>query len=65
MTDSDPKHGDAQTGPSDEAKAKFREALERKKAGHHRNGEAGSASGPVQDADPVAASQRTFRRKSG
>ena len=65
MTDSDPKADSAKGGPSEEAKAKFREALERKKAGHHRSAEGSSGSGDVRDADPVAASQRTFRRKSG
>ena len=51
-------------GPSDEMKAKFREALERKQA-HAGRESAGEGEGKVHDAHGPAAAQRMFRRKSG
>ena len=57
-----PKPGAA--GPSEEMKAKFREALDRKKAhaGRERSAEGESK---VHDSHGPAAAQRMFRRKSG
>jgi hypothetical protein len=52
------------TGPSEEMKAKFREALERKQAHTAREG-ASEGEGKVHDAHGPAAAQRMFRRKSG
>lgn len=51
-------------GPSDEMKAKFREALERKQA-HAGRESAGEGEGKVHDAHGPAAAQRMSRRKSG
>ena len=65
MTDNATGAASAKSGPSEDAKAKFREALERKKALHHPTAEGGTKAGPTHGADPVAASQQTFRRKSG
>lgn len=64
-TPSNPAVSDASKGPGEDAKAKFRAALDRKKAGQHKGTEGGSSSGSVRDSDPVTASQRNFRRKSG
>lgn len=51
--------------PADDAKARFREALERKQS---KGGGKGSSGGSTQAAGPTAgpaAQQRMFRRKSG
>jgi len=55
------------TGPSDETKRKFREALERKnQASKKREGEAHlDGGGQAQDAHGPASHKREFRRKSG
>ena len=53
------------TGPSEETKRKFREALERKQA-HARSGASHeNGGGKNQHAHGPAANKRTFRRKSG
>ncbi len=65
MTQPDPVASSAAKGPSDDAKAKFRAALDRKQAGQHKGAEGESSSGSVRGSDPVTGSQRNFRRKSG
>ena len=57
--------GDAEQVPAD-VKARFREALERKK-GHHADGVGGSgpSAGKVSDVHSRAGGKRQFRRKSG
>ncbi len=56
---------DSKVKPSEEAKAKFREALERKNAGRHRTAEGDANTGSVHGSETVGPVQRTFRRKSG
>lgn len=59
-------HDDAPVGaPTDDAKAKFREALERKQAAHHRTSDGERNTGSVRGSETVGPVQRTFRRKSG
>jgi hypothetical protein len=50
---------------SEDAKAKFREALERKKAARHRTSQGAGKTGAVQGSETSGPSQRTFRRRSG
>ena len=50
---------------SDDAKAKFRQALERKKAANHRSSQGSGNTGAVQGSETTGPSQRTFRRRSG
>lgn len=52
------------TAASDEAKAKFREALERKKEATHRSAEGRGTDGGVHGPE-VTGGRRTFRRKTG
>jgi hypothetical protein len=54
-------------GPGEEAKRKFREALERKRSqqGDHGAGLAGPDSSKIHGAHGPAVSRRTFRRRSG
>ena len=52
-------------GPGEDAKARFREALERKKAASHRTAEGSGGSGGVQGSGNAGPTQRTFRRRSG
>lgn len=59
------QQGAAPTGPSEEAKAKFREALDRKNAARHRSADGGTNTGTVHGSETVGPVQRTFRRKSG
>lgn len=54
----------AKAGPSEEMKAKFRAALDRKKA-HAGRESSGEGEGKVHEAHGPAAAQRMFRRKSG
>jgi hypothetical protein len=61
----DDKDATAPTGPSDDAKARFREALERKKAAAHRTSQGSGNTGSVHGAENTGPSQRTFRRRSG
>jgi hypothetical protein len=58
---------DQTTGPSDETKQKFREALERKnKASKQREGESHlDGSGAARNTHGPADHKREFRRKSG
>lgn len=53
------------TAPSEDAKAKFREALDRKNAASHRSEDGESNTGQVHGSETVGPVQRTFRRKSG
>lgn len=50
---------------SEDAKAKFREALERKKAAHHRTADGSANTGTVHGAETAGPAQRRFQRKSG
>lgn len=50
---------------SEEAKAKFRAALERKKAAAHRSAEAREETGVVHGSEVTGGGRRTFRRKTG
>lgn len=51
--------------PSDEVKAKFREALDRKRSTQHRTEEGEANTGGVHSSETAGPVQRTFRRKSG
>ena len=58
--------GDAGKPDIDDVKAKFREALDRKRQVHDEGqGRGGHESGKVSGAHGPAASRRNFRRKSG
>jgi hypothetical protein len=61
MADDTPKEA-----PADDAKERYRQALERKKAqgGHHGHGQ-GSSSGTTKGSSAKAGGKREFRRKSG
>lgn len=50
---------------SDDAKAKFREALERKKQSAHRSAEGRDAATGVHGPEVTGGGRRTFRRKTG
>lgn len=52
-------------GASEEAKAKFREALERKKQAGHRSTEGREGTGGVHGSEVTGGGRRTFRRKTG
>ncbi|MDF2805909.1 MAG: hypothetical protein K0S43_855 [Cellulosimicrobium sp.] len=62
---SDQQRSAADTTPTEEAKAKFREALDRKNAARHRTADGESNTGSVHGSETVGPVQRTFRRKSG
>lgn len=53
------------TGASEDAKAKFREALERKKQSAHRSAEGRDTDGGVHGPEVTGSARRTFRRKTG
>jgi hypothetical protein len=55
----------APTAPSEDAKAKFREALERKKAATHRTSDGSANTGHVHGSETSGPAQRRFQRKSG
>jgi len=57
--------GGAAKAPSEDVKAKFREALERKKSVEHRTAEGAEHTGAVHGPETTGPSQRMFRRKSG
>ncbi|MCL3860147.1 DUF5302 domain-containing protein [Actinotalea sp. K2] len=59
MTDHDP------APKAEEAKARFREALERKRAAQHKTAEGRRNTGSVHGSETEGGSQRTFRRKTG
>ena len=50
---------------SEDAKAKFREALERKKQAAHRSAEGREAESGVHGPEVTGGGRRTFRRKTG
>ncbi|MFI2752669.1 DUF5302 domain-containing protein [Cellulomonas sp. P22] len=58
---------DRSTAPaaSEDAKAKFREALDRKKAAQHRTSDGSANTGSVHSSETAGPVQRQFRRKSG
>ena len=59
-------HGDDATPAIDDVKAKFREALDRKRQVHAEGqGKGAHEAGKVNGAHGPAASRRSFRRKSG
>jgi hypothetical protein len=64
MTDSTTDPADA-SNPSDAAKDRFREALERKRGKRHPHESASQNDSKVHDAHSAAGGKRTFRRKSG
>lgn len=51
--------------PADDAKARFREALERKHDSAHRSAEGRQNTGVVQGSEITGAAKRSFRRKTG
>ncbi|MBL0888519.1 DUF5302 domain-containing protein [Myceligenerans indicum] len=53
------------TAPSEDAKARFREALDRKNEAHHRTAEAERNTGAVHGPETTGPVQKMFRRKSG
>ncbi|RHA43846.1 DUF5302 domain-containing protein [Cellulomonas rhizosphaerae] len=50
---------------SEDAKAKFREALDRKKTASHRTADGTANTGQVHGSETAGPSQRRFQRKSG
>lgn len=50
---------------SEDTKAKFREALERKKTAQHRSADGSQNTGSVHGSETAGQMQRQFRRKSG
>jgi hypothetical protein len=56
---------DQTTAVSEDQKAKFREALERKKAGGHKTADGTTNTGAVHGSETAGPSQRRFQRKSG
>ncbi|HUX70694.1 MAG TPA: DUF5302 domain-containing protein [Cellulomonadaceae bacterium] len=63
MAQQDDEH--AETAPALDAKAKFREALDRKNAAAHRTGDGQRNTGNVHGSETTGPSQRTFRRRAG
>ena len=61
----DESPGTRPAAASEDAKAKFREALERKKAARHRTSQGTGNTGAVQGSETSGPAQRTFRRRSG
>jgi len=53
------------TAPTEDAKAKFREALERKKNAHHPTADGDRNTGAVHGSETAGPAQRRFQRKSG
>lgn len=51
--------------PSDDTKARFREALDRKQQAAHRTEEARRSTGTVHGSEVTGGGRRTFRRKTG
>jgi hypothetical protein len=56
---------ESKPAPADDAKARFREALERKHQAAHRSDEARRNTGVVQGSEVTGTGRRTFRRKTG
>ena len=55
----------AATSPSADAKARFREALDRKQDYAHRSAEGRQNTGVVHGSEVTSGGKRTFRRKTG
>lgn len=53
------------TAPSSDAKAKFKEALDRKNAARHRTAAGDVNTGSVHGSETTGPVQKMFRRKSG
>lgn len=64
-SESEPKRGDAEAAATSDAKAKFREALDRKKQSGSKGPVAPGAAGGVHAAHGKVGGKREFRRKSG
>lgn len=58
-------HDETKATVSEDAKAKFREALERKKSSGHRTTDGQSNTGAVHGSETSGPAQRRFQRKSG
>lgn len=50
---------------SEDTKARFKEALDRKNAASHKTSDGDENTGSVRGSEVVGMTQRTFRRKSG
>jgi Family of unknown function (DUF5302) len=63
----DPEGPDGPDGPEDEARLKFREALDRKRAQEAATagGPAGTGTGKVRETHGPASGRRSFRRRGG
>lgn len=64
-TDSAEQAETRSTTPSEDAKARFREALDRKNASSHRSADGSRNTGSVHGSETAGQVQRMFRRKSG
>ncbi|WP_250446862.1 DUF5302 domain-containing protein [Actinotalea sp. C106] len=64
MTQPDQQDQDEAQGPPD-AKARFREALDRKRDQQHRSADGRRNTGSVHGSETTGPAQRTFRRKTG
>lgn len=64
MADGEQEPGNRPT-VSEDAKARFREALERKKSAQHRTAGGVEGGGAVHGAETTGPTQRRFQRKSG
>ncbi|WP_418277236.1 DUF5302 domain-containing protein [Isoptericola jiangsuensis] len=53
------------TAPDDEARAKFKAALEKKNAASHRSADSDRNTGSVHGSETTGPVQQMFRRKSG
>ena len=53
------------SGPGDDAKARFKEALDRKNAARHRTADGEMKTGAVRGSETQGPVQKMFRRKSG
>ncbi|MCA5893170.1 DUF5302 domain-containing protein [Isoptericola sp. NEAU-Y5] len=58
-------NGSDRTGPSEDTKARFREALEKKNAARHPSAGAEANTGQVHGSETNGPVQKMFRRKSG
>lgn len=65
MSEQDHEEAATDGGVGEDAKAKFREALDRKKAGQHRTADGQSNTGNVHGSETSGPVQRTFRRRAG
>jgi len=65
MTADDAQHDSKETAPSEDTKARFREALEKKNAARHPSAGADGNTGQVHGSETSGPVQKMFRRKSG